>query len=120
MKMLAAIALSGAVLATSLHAQPAKAAPVCIRPFDFSTGSIDHTHVVNPTTILFYMRDGKIWKNTLHQPCRGLMLHGFEFATRQDEICSNAQSIRIIQTGEICELGEFARYVPPPENAPVH
>lgn len=120
MKMLAAIALSEAVLAAPLQAQPANTAPTCIRPFDFSTGSVDHTHVVNPTTILFYMRDGKIWKNALRQPCRGLTLHGFVFTTQQDEVCSNAQSIRVIQTGEICQLGEFTRYVPLPANAPAY
>jgi hypothetical protein len=88
---------------------------VCIRPFDTPTGSIDHTKVVNPQTILFYMRDGKIWKNTLRGPCQGLELHGFSFVTHYDEICSNAVSIQVIQTGEVCQLGYFSPFTAPPE-----
>lgn len=92
---------------------PAKAAPVCIRPYDNPHGSIDHTQVVDAKTILFFMRDGKIWKNTLQAPCRGLEMHGFVFVNHMDEVCSNAQSIEVMQTHEICRLGEFTAYTPP-------
>lgn len=98
--------------------QPPKPAQICIRPFDSSTGSLLRTHVVDPQTILFYMRDGKIWKNTLRGPCPGLLYHGFNFVTHQDEICSNAQSIQVIVTGEVCQLGYFTLYVPPPPPPP--
>ena len=91
--------------------------PVCLRPFDTPHDAIDHTHVVDPSTILFYMRDGTIWKNTLHQPCPGLMFHGFSFVTHQDEICANAQGIQVLVTNQVCVLGGFTRYVPPPKNA---
>jgi hypothetical protein len=105
----------------SAQAQPAansptdsgRGAPVCIRPFDAPRGNLDHTHVVDRQTILFYMRDGKVWKNTLRTPCMGLLFHGFEFVTHQDEVCSNAQSIRVITTGEVCQLGPFTPYTPP-------
>ncbi len=102
-------------------AQPAGAPadqsrPVCIRPFDSPTGSIDHTHVVDPQTVLFYMRDGKVWKNSLRSPCRGLMFHGFTFLTHQDEVCSNAQGIQVVETGEVCQLGAFTPYSPPTAN----
>jgi hypothetical protein len=100
------------------NAQPATTSegthPVCIRPFDSPTGSIDHTHVVDPQTVLFYMSDGKVWKNSLRSPCPGLMFHGFAFLTHQDEVCSNAQGIRVIETGEVCQLGAFTSYTPPP------
>lgn len=92
---------------------PGKAAPVCIRPFDNNTGSLDHTKVLNPTTIVFYMRDGKVWKNTLKAPCPALQFHGFSYVTHQDEVCSNAQAIQVLVTGEICQLGEFTPYTPP-------
>jgi hypothetical protein len=115
MKMIAATATFVALAALSAAAQPlpqtGKPGPVCIRPFDTPTGSIDHTHVVDARTVLFFMRGGKIWKNTLHSPCRGLLLHGFSFLTRQDEICSNAQAIQVVETGEVCQLGEFTPYV---------
>jgi len=115
MKLAAAISLFGLFAAVSANAQPTTAPghTVCIRPFDSPTGSIDHTHVVDTKTILFYMRGGKIWENTLPLPCRGLMFHGFTFLTRQDEVCSNAQAIRVIETGQVCELGQFTSYTPP-------
>jgi hypothetical protein len=86
---------------------------ICIRPYDTPTGSIDHTKYVAPQTILFYMRDGKIWKNTLHGACPGLEFHGFSFVTHYDELCSNAVSIQVIKTGEVCQLGDFTPYTTP-------
>jgi hypothetical protein len=115
MKLAAATCLFGLFAAVAASAQPTSGPghPVCIRPFDSPTGSVDHTHVVDPKTILFYMCDGKIWKNTLPSPCRGLMFHGFSFLTHQDEVCSNAQGIQVVETGEVCQLGAFTAYTPP-------
>lgn len=119
MKMFAATGLLAAAVALPALAQntptpdAAKPHQICIQPFDSPTGSIDHTKVVDPQTILFYMRDGKIWKNTLHSPCHGLEFHGFSFVTHYDEICSNAVSIQVIQTGQVCQLGDFSPYTAP-------
>lgn len=113
MKLAVATCLLGLFAAVAASAQPAPGHPVCIRPFDLPTGSVDHTHVVDPKTILFYMRDGKIWKNSLPSACPGLMFHGFSFLTYQDEVCSNAQGIQVIETGEVCQLGAFTSYAPP-------
>jgi hypothetical protein len=113
MKVFVAAAFLAALAATSAQAQPMeKSGPVCLRPFDSPDDPVDHTHVVNPQTVLFYMRDGKVWKNTLKSPCPGLMLHGFTFVTHQDEICDNAQAIQVIESGEVCELGSFTPYAP--------
>jgi len=117
MKMLATTGFLVAAFALPALAQntptPEKLHQICIRPFDSATGSIDHTKVVDPQTVLFYMRDGKIWKNTLRGPCRGLELHGFSFVTHYDEVCSNAAAIQVIQTGEVCQLGYFTPYTAP-------
>jgi hypothetical protein len=59
------------------------------------------------------MPNGKVWVNRLAAPCRGLMFHGFQYVTRQDELCSNAVSIRVIESGEVCKLGAFAPYQAP-------
>jgi len=119
MKMLAAAAFLAAFATLPAPAQTGTqtsaglSAPVCLRPFDTpGAGAIDHTHVVDARTILFYMRDGKIWKNTLRERCPALMFHGFTFVTHQDEICSNAQSIRVVESGEVCQLGVFTPYPP--------
>lgn len=119
MRTLAATAFLTAFLIAPALAQPAAprplgTAPVCLHPFDSPDDPIDHTHYGNARTLLFYMRDGKVWVNTLKTPCPGLAFHGFDFVTHQDEICSNAQAIRVIESGETCELGEFTPYTPPP------
>lgn len=118
MKTLTVTAFAGmvaALVATAAQAQPGPGVgPVCIRPFDTPDQTINHTHVVDPRTIIFYMRDGTAWKNTLKTACPQLMFHGFTFATDQDEVCANSQSIKVINSGEVCELGNFTRYTPPP------
>jgi hypothetical protein len=85
---------------------------VCLRPFDSPQDTINHTHVVDPQHILFYMRDGKVWLNTLKGPCRGLMFHGFSFVTPEDEVCGNSTPIRVVESGEACTLGPFTPYAP--------
>lgn len=120
MKMLASGLASGFLAAalvvpavaqnTPTPPDAAKPKQICIRPFDSPTGSIDHTKVVDPQTILFFMRDGKVWKNTLRGKCPGLEFHGFSFVTHYDELCSNAVSIQVVQTGEVCQLGYFTPY----------
>jgi hypothetical protein len=75
------------------------------------TYQIDHTHVMNPRTVLFYMKDGHVWRNDLKAPCRGLEFHGFDFVSRSDTICGPEIGIRVIRTGEACSLGEFSPYM---------
>jgi hypothetical protein len=78
-------------------------APVCLR-----SQWIDRTTVVNPTTILFRMKDGKVWRNTLKSPCLGLKFNGFVYVLHgSDEICGEVQSIRVLRTNEVCILGPF-------------
>lgn len=79
---------------------------------------IDHTTTVDKSTILFHMRNGKIWKNTLVQPCPGLLFHGFAYVTRDGQICSNMQSIMVLETHQVCMLGAFEPYTPPPKEKP--
>ena len=106
-----------ALAATSAQTQPGPGVgPVCIRPFDTPGpgGTINHTHVVDARTILFYLRDGSVMKNTLKNPCPDLMFHGFVFVTPQDEICANSQAIRVLESNETCQLGDFTPYTPAP------
>ena len=81
--------------------------------------SIENTTTVDPSTILFHMRNGTVWKNTLKTPCPGLKFHGFTYLTRADEVCSNAQSIAVIETGEACQLGIFTPYTGPEQHASI-
>jgi hypothetical protein len=75
--------------------------------------NIDHTKVVNPSTILFYMKNGKVWQSNLSVPCNGLQFHGFVMVGHEEEFCGGAQSISVLETHETCHLGKFAAYSAP-------
>lgn len=116
MKIVAAAAIGAFLMIQTAAAQMAAppaggsshGAPVCLQTY-----LIDHTHTVDPKTILFYMRGGKIWQNTLPYPCPGLTYHGFVDVVRDNQICSNTQSIRVLVTNDVCMLGAFTPYTPP-------
>ncbi|MGH6876610.1 MAG: hypothetical protein ACREHV_04435 [Rhizomicrobium sp.] len=117
MKILAAAACLAALAVTPALAQPGPphspmtgVGPVCLRPFSSPNDPINHTKVVDPQHILFYMADGKIWENTLKGPCPGLMFHGFTFVTPEDDVCGNSTPISVIESGETCTLGPFTPY----------
>ncbi|MBS0469459.1 MAG: hypothetical protein JSR60_00195 [Proteobacteria bacterium] len=83
--------------------QPALAeAPICLK-----LTQIDRTTVVNPKTILFRMKDGKVYRSDLRTPCLGLRFNGFQYSTSYDEVCGGQQTIRVLSTNEICQLGRF-------------
>lgn len=92
---------------------PSAEAPIsqCI-----SVAFIDHTRVLDDSTILFYMRGGKILKNALVDKCVGLRIatRGFTYSAGTiDQVCGNLQTIRVNDTGQICMLGPFTPYTPP-------
>lgn len=109
---------SGQMMPSGQAAAPAAAKGVCIQTY-----MIDHTDIPDDSTILFHLRGGKIWKNSLPFPCPDLKFQGgFQYTTDIDEICSNLQTIRVIEQGgggprfgAVCQLGEFTPYVPPPK-----
>ena len=83
---------------------PAQSGSRCINP-----SSIDHTKVLDDNTILFYLHGGETLRNTLLDKCIGLRLstRGFTYVVRGGEICGNLQSIKVNDTGAICQLGPF-------------
>jgi len=99
--------LAGLIL---LCAANAKDADICLSPRD-----VDHTRVLSDNEILYVMKSGKNWKNTLRKSCPGL---GFERAFSEtivaDGICSNRQMITVINRGTPCFLGTFTPYTPLP------
>ena len=83
--------------------------PICLRSID-----IDHTKTPNAHTILFFMKDGKEWSTTLRSDCPGLIFNGFEYApTPRDNICANMQTIRVLKSGAVCEIGPLVPLAPP-------
>jgi hypothetical protein len=74
--------------------------------------AIDHTEIRDDQTILFFMKGGKVWKNTLTFSCPALKLEGgFKYETDTQQICSELQTIHVVNSGGLCELGQFTPYV---------
>ena len=83
---------------------------------------IDHTQVLHDSTILFYMRNHKVWKNTPINQCTTLSTSskGFSYeptSPGSDEICSNLLTIVVNDSHETCMMGEFVPYVVPQKAA---
>ncbi len=110
-------AFAGTIVGISLlGSTPAWAVSDCI-PSD----KIDHTAVPNDQTVLFFMRDHKVWQNTLTSKCVGLAIDpgGFTYTVtvpETRELCARA-TIHLNRTGQPCLLGEFTPVVPPPTTA---
>ena len=106
--------LLGAIsLLTALQFGPANAAQVCL-----STHLIDRTKVVDTKTIDFYMRNRSVYRSIMRQPCYGLSFNGFAYVTPIDDICGNLQTIRVLQSGEVCLLGPFKKLEPKAATTP--
>jgi hypothetical protein len=91
--------------------QPAETAGngVCLQ-----TSQIDHTDIVNDSAIVFFMKGGKAYMNTMRLPCSSLKMEdGFAYMNDVPEICSNSQTIRVLRSGNFCELGQFTPFEPP-------
>ncbi|MBV8977205.1 MAG: hypothetical protein JO261_06625 [Alphaproteobacteria bacterium] len=88
---------------------PAVAAPVCLTSY-----LIDHSSVKDPQTLLFYMKDGSVYANHLLAACPGLNFHGYVMNIRggNAQICSNQESISVLVTHEVCQMGAFTPYEP--------
>ena len=78
------------------------------------TAQIDHTEIVNDSAIVFFMKDGKAYMNAMRIPCPSLQMEGaFVYETDAAEVCSNSQTIRVKNSGNFCELGQFTPFTPP-------
>ncbi|HLG86535.1 MAG TPA: hypothetical protein VKZ79_04995 [Alphaproteobacteria bacterium] len=102
-----AATLAGIAMTPLSDAADAASKPVCIRSY-----LIDHTETPDDSTILFYMRNHVIWKNTLVSRCIGLRINreGFTYQPTNpgsDELCSNLVTVRLNDTGRVCLLGAF-------------
>ena len=88
---------------------PAKANEICLL-----ASRIDHTHAPNDHELLFYMKSGKVWRNTLQRRCHGLeRFNAIRWDIRGDTICAGKQAFTIIANRNTCVLGAFTPYTPP-------
>ena len=83
---------------------------VCLNASD-----IEYTQTPDDQTIVYHLRNGRTWKNTLKAPCPQLQFeHAFTEVVRASQICANHQMIRVQNTGSICALGDFTLVSAPP------
>ncbi len=100
MKMFLTALVAAGVLATA----PAWAQKTCLNSRDIvSSNSKDGK------TMTFKMRDGKTYVNHLHGVCSDLRFNGFVWVLHSGDtqVCENEQSLRVIQSGQVCTLGKF-------------
>lgn len=93
-----------ALACTAVLIAPASAAPICL-----TVHLVDSTKVIDSKTLDFRMQNGSVYRNSLRTRCLGLKFHGFVYVSRDDNICDNMQSIRILESGEVCLLGTFTK-----------
>ena len=110
-----AMGLAGAAMAALLlvaptapvQAQNQSSPSMCLTPTD-----IQSTQIRAPRTIVFRMKDGKVYENQLASPCPDLFFHSGGAWTQQveaDKFCANTQHITVAETGMVCRLGNFTR-----------
>ena len=65
--------------------------------------------------IVFTMKDGSQWRNTLIGRCPDLKFNGFVWAVRNPgaTVCENENALTVIRSGETCVLGKFTQIRPP-------
>ena len=70
----------------------------------------------NGAALLFKMRDGTQYRNKLQGKCPDLVFNGYEWNIRNPDysVCENEQSLRVLQSGQVCMLGKFEKLSPTP------
>jgi hypothetical protein len=89
--------------ATQVHAAAADPPKVCL-----NVTQIQRTEVPDDRTIIFHMRDGKVWRNALRTVCPMLKISPYSQILNGDLVCSNQQFIHVLMTGNDCVLGDFS------------
>jgi len=98
------IAIASVPAPAGVQSSAAAPARVCLNVND-----IQRSEAADDQTIVFYMRDGKIWRNRLRMRCPMLKASPYTEKLSGDLLCSNAQFIHVALTGDDCALGEFTR-----------
>ena len=108
--LLSNMMLAGFAL-TVLAAQPAAAAPgkLCLNLRDIASTDANR----EGTAITFKMRDGAVYRNDLKGVCSDLKYDGFVWSfPGPDMVCENEQTLKVIHSGQFCQLGKFTQMTP--------
>ena len=96
MKIVAISALMAVVAAAPAFAN------TCVRTSDIVSANSD-----DGKQMVFHMRDGRTLINHLETACPGLKFNGFAWIVRGSQVCEDMQSLRVLNSGEVCMLGKF-------------
>ena len=89
-----------------VQAQSPKGANVCL-----NVTEILRSQAVDNQTIIYHMKDGKVWRNTLAAPCPELVSFAagsYAQELHTDYLCGYTQTITVA-SGMVCRLGGFTR-----------
>jgi hypothetical protein len=101
------------LVAVAALATPAQALCLSNRDIISTTPSNDGKQLT------FKMRDGRVLVNHLQGVCSDLRFNGFTWVLRgNNDICENMQTLKVIQSGQICILGKFDPAKTPAPKAP--
>lgn len=101
------ILLCAVSAAVPLQAAAPDPGSVCLK-----TEDIERTEIVSDKSILFHMRDGKIWRNDLRIACPMLKVSPYTEKLTTGLVCANQQFIHLALTGNDCALGNFTEIAP--------
>jgi hypothetical protein len=106
------------VLAVCVCAQTAMSLPAAAATMPakncIHTRAIATNSSPDASTLLFTMKDGSVWRNTLQNPCPDLKFNGFAWTLQgSDEVCDNELAIKVLRSGQFCQLGRFTQESPP-------
>ncbi len=74
--------------------------------------------IVSDEEIRFEMRNGDVWSNKLPRKCPGLKFQGgFAWDVSGGTVCSNLQTIHVLNHGPSCQIGAFTKLPPAPPSA---
>lgn len=97
------IAIFVAALAVAAVTAAPAFANMCVNQRD-----IEGTNSKDGKNLTFRMNDGRVLVNHLQGTCSDLRFNGFVWSVPgTDEICEYQQSLRVLQSGQICVLGKF-------------
>ena len=110
-RLLSHLMLAGFVLTATAGPVLADTGKVCLQLRDISSSDPSR----DGSAIDFKMRDGTIYHNALQGRCPDLRFSGFKWVIQGSEmVCDNEQSLRVLNSGEVCQLGKFTQMTPAP------
>jgi len=106
-------ACSSAEQPVSPESATASGSNICI-----NTSLIANQTIVSDEEIRFEMRNGDVWANKLPRKCPGLKFQGsFAWDVSGGTVCSNLQTIHVLNHGPSCQIGAFTKLPPAPAPA---